>query len=82
MRTFSFLRRPVKPVLYALLLALILTAALVFSWQYHLDGIVLDHAIDTYAYVGTVVRSDGQVLDGTADRDLRDFAGDGAAKRY
>ena len=28
MRTFSFLRRPVKPVLYAILLALILTAAL------------------------------------------------------
>ena len=73
MRTFSFLRRPVKPVLYALLLALILTAALVFSWQYHLDGIVLDHAIDTYAYVGTVVRTDGEILDGISSRDLRDF---------
>ena len=75
MRTFSFLRRPVKPVLYALLLALILSAALVFAWQYYLDGLILDHAIDTYAYVGTVVRCDGKVLDGTADRDLRDFEG-------
>lgn len=76
MRKFPFLRRPVKPVLYAILLALILTAALVFTWQYHLDGIVLDHAIDTYAYVGTVVRSDGQVLDGFASRDQRDFGGE------
>lgn len=72
MRKFSFLRRPVKPVLYAVLLALILTAALVFAWQYHLDGIILDHAIDTYAYVGTVVRSDGKILDDSMDMDLRD----------
>lgn len=75
MRTFSFLRRPVKPVLYAILLALILTAALVFGWQYHLDGLVLDHAIDTYAYVGTLVRTEGQVLDYEATRDERDFYG-------
>ena len=72
MRTFSFLRRPVKPVLYSILLTLILTAALVFGWQYHLDGLVLDHAIDTYAYVGTVVRSDGKILDDTLDMDLRE----------
>ena len=69
MRTFSFLCRPVKPVLYSILLALILTAALVFGWQYHLDGLVLDHAIDTYAYVGTLVRTEGQVLDYEATRD-------------
>ena len=75
MRTFSFLRRPVKPVLYSILLALILTAALVFGWQYHLDGLVLDHAIDTYAYVGTLVRTEGQVLDYEATRDERDFYG-------
>ena len=75
MRTFSFLRRPVKPALYAILLALILTAALVFAWQYHLDGLVLGHAIDTYAYVGTLVRTDGQVLDFEATRDERDFYG-------
>ena len=75
MRTFSFLRRPMKPALYAILLALILTAALVFGWQYHLDGLVLGHAIDTYAYVGTLVRTDGQVLDDTTGRDERDFEG-------
>lgn len=75
MRTFSFLRRPVKPALYAILLALILTAALVFGWQYHLDGLVLGHAIDTYAYVGTLVRTEGQVLDDTTGRDERDFEG-------
>ena len=75
MRTFSFLRRPVKPALYAILLALILTAALVFAWQYHLDGLVLGHAIDTYAYVGTLVRTEGQVLDDTTGRDERDFEG-------
>ena len=55
--------------------ALILTAALVFGWQYHLDGLVLDHAIDTYAYVGTLVRTEGQVLDYEATRDERDFYG-------
>ena len=77
MRAIPFLRRPVKPVLYAALLALILTAALVFGWQYHLDGIILDHAIDTYAYVGTLVRTDGQVLDDDqASRDERDFSTD------
>ena len=75
MRTFSFLRRPVKPALYAILLALILTAALVFAGQYHLDGLVLGHAIDTYAYVGTLVRTEGQVLDDTTGRDERDFEG-------
>lgn len=76
MQKFPFLRRPVKPVLYAILLALVTTAALIFAWQYHLDGIILDHAIDTYAYVGTVVRSDGQIMDGDgkADRDDRDLA--------
>ena len=75
MTKFSFLRRPVKPALYTALLALILTAALVFAWQYHLDGLILDHAIDTYAYVGTLVRSDGQVVDYEATRDERDFEG-------
>lgn len=74
MQKFPFLRRPVKPVLYAVLLALVSAAALVFGWQYHLDGIILEHAIDTYAYVGTVVRSDGQIMDDDATRDSRDLA--------
>mgnify|MGYP003297466282 CR=1 FL=1 len=60
---------------YMKLWALILTAALVFGWQYHLDGLVLDHAIDTYAYLGTLVRTEGQVLDYEATRDERDFYG-------
>ena len=79
MRKFPFLRRPVKPVLYAVLLALVSAAALVFGWQYHLDGIMLEHAIDTYAYVGTIVRSDGKVLDNIRTEDvgdLRDFGWD------
>ena len=79
MRKFPFLRRPVKPVLYAVLLALVSAAALVFGWQYHLDGIILEHAIDTYAYVGTIVRSDGKVLDNIRTEDvgdLRDFGWD------
>ena len=74
MSKFPFLRRPVRLILYAALLALVTTAALVFAWQYKLDGMILDHAIDTYAYVGTVVRSDGKIMDGDADRDSRDLA--------
>lgn len=74
MSKFPFLRRPVRLILYAALLALVTAAALIFAWQYYLDGIILDHAIDTYAYVGTVVRSDGQIMDGDADRDSRDLA--------
>lgn len=67
MKKFPFLRRPVRLILYAVLLALVTTAALVFAWQYKLDGIVLDHAIDTYAYVGTVVRTDGAIMDSYVD---------------
>lgn len=74
MSKFPFLRRPVRLILYAALLALVTTAALIFAWQYKLDGMILDHAIDTYAYVGTVVRTDGQIMDGDADRDSRDLA--------
>lgn len=70
MSKFPFLRRPVKLVLYTLLMALVTTAALIFAWQYHLDGVILDHAIDTYAYVGTIVRSDGEILDAYGDRDF------------
>lgn len=75
MKKFPFLRRPTRLILYALLLALVTTAALIFAWQYKLDGIILDHAIDTYAYVGTVVRSDGEIMDSNIDRDLADLYG-------
>lgn len=70
MKRFPFLRKPVRLILYTALMTLLTTEALVFAWQYKLDGILLDHAIDTYAYLGTVVRTDGQILDSTADRDL------------
>lgn len=75
MSKFPFLRRPVRLILYTALLALVTTAALIFAWQYKLDGVILDHAIDTYAYVGTVVRSDGEVLDSNLDRDLVSMSG-------
>ena len=61
MKKFPFLRRPLRLILYSLLLALLSAAALIFAWQYKLDGIILDHAIDSYAYVGTVVRKDSEI---------------------
>ena len=51
---FSFLRKPFKLFLVVLLTVLISTAALVFSLQAYLDGIVMDHAMNSTAYVGTV----------------------------
>lgn len=75
MGNFSFLRKPVRLVLYGVLLALLTTAALLFGWQYHLNGIILDYAIDTYAFIGTIVRSDGQILDSNIDRDMMELYG-------
>lgn len=51
---FSFLRKPLKLILVVLLTELMSTAALVFSLQAYLDGIVMDHAMNSTAYVGTV----------------------------
>lgn len=51
---FSFLRKPLKLILIVLLTTTMLTAALVFSLQAYLDGMVLDHAMNSTAYVGTV----------------------------
>lgn len=70
MKKFPFLRRPLRLVLYALLLALLSAAALIFAWQYKLDGIILDHAMDSYAYVGTVVRDGSEIT-----RDGKDGGG-------
>ena len=72
MKKFPFLRRPVRLILYAVLLALVTTAALIFAWQYRLDGIVLDHAVDTYAYLGTVVRTDGEIMDSYMDWEVEE----------
>ncbi len=54
MSKFVFLRKPLKPVLIALLMALISTAMLVFCLQSYLDGLVLEHSMNITAYVGTV----------------------------
>ena len=54
MNEFSFLRRPVKVVLYGILFFLTTSVALIFSLQYIIDGITMEHAINTYAYVGTI----------------------------
>ncbi len=47
------LRKPIRPVLYTLLLILITTATLVFFLQTLLDGLLLDNATAEYAYVVT-----------------------------
>ncbi len=47
------LRKPLKPLLCALLLALIATATLVFSLQTLLDGLLLENAAKEYAYAVT-----------------------------
>lgn len=52
MATFSFLRRPVKLVLYGLLLALLCAAALIFFLQYRLDQTALLESREKYAYLG------------------------------
>lgn len=51
---FSFFRKPLKPVLYSIILIVLSAIALVFSIQYVLDGIAIDEAVNKYAYVGTV----------------------------
>ena len=54
MTRFSFLRKPLKLVLAVLLLILMSTAALVFCLQAYLDGLVMDHAMNSTAYVGSL----------------------------
>ena len=54
MNEFSFLRRPVKVVLYGILFFLTTSVSLIFALQYVLDGITMEHAKNTYAYIGTV----------------------------
>lgn len=76
MRKFPFLRRPARLLLYGALMALVTATALVFAWQYRLDGVILDHAIDSYAYVATPVRADGEILDsGEMDPELAEEYG-------
>lgn len=54
MKEFSFLRRPTKIILYGILFFLMIAVCLIFALQYVLDGITMEHAIETYAYTGTI----------------------------
>ncbi len=54
MGEFSFLRRPTKVILYGILFFLTTSVSLIFALQYVLDGITMEHAINTYAYIGTI----------------------------
>lgn len=61
MSKLHFLRRPVRLLLYALLLALTTSAALIFSLQAHIDGLAIDQALDAYSFIGTLRPSDPSV---------------------
>lgn len=52
MSKFTFLRKPLKPLLIALLLVLSSTAMLVFYLQSLLDGLVMEHCMNGAAYIG------------------------------
>ena len=51
---FAFLRKPMKLVFVALLAALLSTAMLVFCLQAYFDGMVMEHSMNSTAYVGTL----------------------------
>lgn len=52
MEIFSFMRKPLKPLLYGTLLALLCTVALIFFLQYRIDRQTLDEWLSDYAYTG------------------------------
>lgn len=54
MSKLTFLRRPLKPLLIAVLLVLSSTAVFVFYLQSFLDGLVMEHYTNSAAYVGTL----------------------------
>ena len=54
MKIFSFMRKPLKPILYGALLALLCTVALIFTLQYQTDSRTLKNWLNTYTYVGTI----------------------------
>ena len=63
MKIFSFMRKPLKPLLYGALLTLLCTVALIFFLQYQADRQTLDDWLTNYAYVGTIYPDvDGQAL--------------------
>lgn len=54
MRKFTFLRKPLKLILIAMLMVLLSTAMLVFCLQSFLDGLVMDYSMNSTAYVGSI----------------------------
>ena len=63
MKIFSFMRKPLKPLLYGALLALLTTVALIFFLQYQTDKQTLDGWLNNYAYIGTICPDvEGQAL--------------------
>ena len=54
MKIFSFMRKPLKPMLYGMLLALLCTVALIFALQYQTDKQTLRDWLDNYTYIGTI----------------------------
>lgn len=54
MKLFSFMRKPLKLLLYGVLLTLLCTVSLFFFLQYQTDKQTLDEWLNNYAYIGTV----------------------------
>lgn len=54
MSKFTFLRKPLKLILIAMLMVLLSTAMLVFCLQSFLDGLVMDYSMNSTAYVGSI----------------------------
>lgn len=54
MKIFSFLRRPLKLLLYGALLMLLCTVAMIFTLQYRTDRQTLDNWLSNYTYIGVI----------------------------
>lgn len=48
------MRKPLKPILYGALLAMLCTVAMIFSLQYQTDNQTLKDWLDNYTYIGTI----------------------------
>ena len=52
--TFTFLRKPLKLIFITILMILLSTTMLVFCLQSFLDGLVMEHSMNSTAYVGSI----------------------------
>lgn len=57
--TLHFLRKPLKPIIYALVFCVLTLVAFVFALQYELDKIAIEENVNNYSYICTL--SDTQV---------------------